>query len=179
MTNPGPGGGVTVGWLAATTTATDQATTPGDPLGVAEAEPGLSIEVAEATIQRVFGVGMALAACANRVDQRTASRLEHAIEELDQVIRDLRTDIFDRLRPGPMTAIGESQLPKGAAKAIAADLQQLAADVKDLSGCDRAGAHLAGEDARWALCRAGVARGEAESAATALAGADTQQGAGP
>jgi len=169
--------GVSAGRPAATTTATDPAVIAACPV---DAEPGVSVEVAEATIQRLFGVGMTLASCANRVDQPAAARLVHAIGELDHIIRELRTAIFDRLRSSPPTPAGESEQPRCGAEAIAADLQQLAAALNGLSARDHGVAHLAAvEDARWAICRAGVALREADAAAAAFAGPDARQGAAP
>jgi signal transduction histidine kinase len=48
-------------------------------------------------IHRIFAAGLDLQAAVGLIgDQRVASKIRHAIDELDQAIRDIRDTIFDR-----------------------------------------------------------------------------------
>ncbi len=69
-------------------------------LGLLEERERIAKELHDGIIQSLFAVGMGLQAAALRdANPDTGARLEHAIEELDRVILDLRNYIFG-LRPG-------------------------------------------------------------------------------
>jgi len=69
-------------------------------LGLMEERERIARELHDGIIQSLFAVGMGLQAAALRSpDADTSGRLEHAVEELDRVILDLRNYIFG-LRPG-------------------------------------------------------------------------------
>ena len=69
-------------------------------LGLMEERERIAKELHDGIIQSLFAVGMGLQAAALRSpDADTSARLEHAVEELDRVILDLRNYIFG-LRPG-------------------------------------------------------------------------------
>jgi signal transduction histidine kinase len=54
-------------------------------------------EVNDVVIHRIFAAGLDLQAALGLIgDQRAASKICHAIDELDQAIRDVRDTIFDR-----------------------------------------------------------------------------------
>jgi len=51
----------------------------------------------DVVIHRIFAAGLDLQAAVGLIgDQRVASKICHAIDELDQAIRDIRDTIFDR-----------------------------------------------------------------------------------
>ena len=51
----------------------------------------------DVVIHRIFAAGLDLQAAVGLIgDQRVASKIRHAIDELDQAIRDIRDTIFDR-----------------------------------------------------------------------------------
>jgi signal transduction histidine kinase len=53
-------------------------------------------ELNDVVIQRIFAAGLALQATLGLIgDQRGTSKICHAIDELDQAIRDIRDTIFD------------------------------------------------------------------------------------
>lgn len=56
----------------------------------------IAIDLHDHVIQRLFGVGLALDGIQSRVNPpELARRVNHQIDELDQIIRDIRTVIFD------------------------------------------------------------------------------------
>jgi signal transduction histidine kinase len=51
----------------------------------------------DAVVRRIFAAGLDLQAALGLIgDQRVASKIYHAIDELDHAIRDIRDTIFDR-----------------------------------------------------------------------------------
>lgn len=69
-------------------------------LGLMEERERIAKELHDGIIQSLFAVGMSLQATALMSGSNdVSSRIEHAVEELDHVIRDLRNYIFG-LRPG-------------------------------------------------------------------------------
>ena len=64
---------------------------------LAEDHDRISREVNDVVIHRIFAAGLDLQAALGLIgDQRAASKICHAIDELDQAIRDVRDTIFDR-----------------------------------------------------------------------------------
>ena len=60
-------------------------------------------ELHDRVIQRIFATGISLQSTQNRTsDSRVAARLGQAVEELDQIIRELRTSVFE-LHQSPST----------------------------------------------------------------------------
>jgi signal transduction histidine kinase len=58
----------------------------------------IALDLNDVVVRRLFATGLDLyAALALMGDQRAAGKIDHAIEELDQAIRDIRDTIFDRL----------------------------------------------------------------------------------
>jgi signal transduction histidine kinase len=54
-------------------------------------------EMNDVVIHRIFAAGLDLQAALGLIgDQRAASKICHAIDELDQAVRDIRDTIFDR-----------------------------------------------------------------------------------
>jgi signal transduction histidine kinase len=54
-------------------------------------------EMNDVVIHRIFAAGLDLQAALGQIgDQRAASKICHAIDELDQAVRDIRDTIFDR-----------------------------------------------------------------------------------
>ena len=69
-------------------------------LGLMEERERIAKELHDGVIQSLFAVGMSLQGTAIMAGSgEMSTRIEHAVEELDQVIRDLRNYIFG-LRPG-------------------------------------------------------------------------------
>lgn len=60
-------------------------------------EPGDAAAIADAlsvVVHRLFGVGLGLQALTSRADDVTAQRLQHTLDELDSLIRDVRSAAF-------------------------------------------------------------------------------------
>ena len=58
----------------------------------------------DVVVRRIFAAGLDLQAALGLIgDHRGASKIWHAIDELDQAVRDIRDTIFDcsRATPGP------------------------------------------------------------------------------
>jgi hypothetical protein len=60
------------------------------PTGSGPDHPDLSIEVADNVIKQLFASGVGLAACADMVPGPAAHRLVRVIDDLDDIILDLR-----------------------------------------------------------------------------------------
>ena len=89
-------------------------------LAVLEDRERIAKELHDGVIQALFAVGMGLQGAAlMSADENLAARLEGAVEEIDRVIRDLRTYIFG-LRPG---VLADRQLDE-ALRAMAEEFQQ-------------------------------------------------------
>jgi len=57
----------------------------------------IPLEMNDVVIHRIFAAGLDLRAALGLIgDRREASKICHAIDELDQAIRDIRDTIFDR-----------------------------------------------------------------------------------
>ena len=78
-------------------------------------ESGVSTEVVETTIQRLFGVGMTLAFC---VDHWDPARLGEAVDEIDHTIRELRIAAFAELRPVAPPSAAVDGRPDGDAQSL-------------------------------------------------------------
>jgi hypothetical protein len=55
---------------------------------------GMNVDLASAVIHRVFGIGLALESAAGLADGPAAARLRYATDQLDDLIRDIRTMVF-------------------------------------------------------------------------------------
>ncbi len=71
---------------------------PAEPVVTVAANSGT--RVAEVVVQRVFDVGLSLAAASSLLDGPAATRVQQAIDDLDDLIRDVRTVTFGGLPPG-------------------------------------------------------------------------------
>ncbi len=92
-------------------------------LGLMEERERIAKELHDGIIQSLFAVGMSLQGTALMTkDVEMASRIEHAVDELDGVIRDLRNYIFG-LRPG---ILADRQLEQA--------LRELAREVESRGG---------------------------------------------
>jgi hypothetical protein len=58
------------------------------------------VDVATFLVHRLSGVGLALESASGLADGPVAARLQHAVDELDAVIRDIRTAAFGSRTPG-------------------------------------------------------------------------------
>lgn len=98
-------------------------------LGLMEERERIAKELHDGVIQSLFAVGMSLQGTAIMAGSgEMSTRIEHAVEELDQVIRDLRNYIFG-LRPG---ILADRQLDQ-ALRVLGEELQSrsdLAVDVR-------------------------------------------------
>lgn len=63
-------------------------------LGRAGARAGASADIAVGLVHRMFGIGLTLESAAGLADGPVRSRLYRAVDELDAVIRELRTGLF-------------------------------------------------------------------------------------
>jgi two-component system sensor histidine kinase DevS len=73
-------------------------------LAVLEERERIGMDLHDGTIQSIYGVGLSLENILhmlNDAETQTKSRLKHAIDDLNQIIRDIRTYILD-LRPRQM-----------------------------------------------------------------------------
>jgi two-component system sensor histidine kinase DevS len=74
-------------------------------LAVLEERERIGMDLHDGTIQSIYGVGLSLENILhmlNDAETQTKSRLKHAIDDLNQIIRDIRTYILD-LRPRQMS----------------------------------------------------------------------------
>jgi len=62
---------------------------------------GITVDLASMLVHRMFGVGLALESVAGLADGPAAARLQRAINELDDLIRDIRAAVF-QARQFPM-----------------------------------------------------------------------------
>ena len=58
------------------------------------------MDVVDLMVHRMFGIGLVLEAASGLADGPVAARLQHAVDELDAVIRDVRTAAFGSGTPG-------------------------------------------------------------------------------
>jgi len=58
------------------------------------------MDVVALVVHRLFGIGLVLESASGLVDGPVAARLQHAVDELDAVIRDVRTAAFRSGPPG-------------------------------------------------------------------------------
>ena len=72
--------------------------TPG-PAPAPAASLNARLNLAETTVHRLFGVGLILQSVAGQAHGAVAERLKRAADELDDVIRDVRTAVFETRRP--------------------------------------------------------------------------------
>lgn len=56
---------------------------------------GMTVDLASALVHRIFGIGLALESVAGLADGPAAARLQRAIGELDDLIRDIRSAVFE------------------------------------------------------------------------------------
>lgn len=118
-------------------------------MGVMEERERIARELHDGIIQSLFAVGMSLQGTALRSgNSETSNHIEHAVEELDGVIRDLRNYIFG-LRPGiladrelaralqelsdDMQARSRAKVDVGIDDALAARLTNRATDIVQLT----------------------------------------------
>ena len=71
-------------------------------LQMAEERDRIARDLHDLVIQRVFGAGMRLSSMLPAVEGSTAERLREVVHELDSVISDIRTTIFDLQTAGTM-----------------------------------------------------------------------------
>jgi GGDEF domain-containing protein len=71
---------------------------PDQPARAVGTDPGL--DLAEMAVHRLFGVGRTVQAAADLVHGPAAERVQQAVDELDAIIRDIRTAAFERRHPG-------------------------------------------------------------------------------
>lgn len=62
---------------------------------------GMSAELTEAVVQRIFRAGLLLTSAASLLDGPAADRVLHAVNELDDLIRDIRDEVFRAAPPDP------------------------------------------------------------------------------
>jgi signal transduction histidine kinase len=141
-------------------------------LAVLEDRERIARELHDGAIQALFAVGMSLQGSALLSgDATVASRIERAVDELDQVIRDLRNYIFG-LRPGVLAdrrldqalrrVVGEFEAASGVTAvadvdpAVAAELSGRAAD--DLVQMTREALSNVARHAQAATCRVSLRR---------------------
>nr|WP_184948277.1 GAF domain-containing protein [Planomonospora venezuelensis] len=71
-------------------------------LGLLEDRDRIAKDLHDVVIQRLFAVAMTLMSMVKRVDDPTAAgRLQHAVDELDQTIKEIRSTIFALQAPPP------------------------------------------------------------------------------
>lgn len=58
-------------------------------------------ELADTLVHRIFGVGLALQSAANLADGTVAERLNRTLDELDAIIREVRTATFREASQSP------------------------------------------------------------------------------
>jgi hypothetical protein len=68
-----------------------------DPDTVAAARSGISRDLATIVIHRIFGAALILESAASLVGDMASSRLQHAVAELDALIRDVRMAVIEPL----------------------------------------------------------------------------------
>lgn len=133
-------------------------TSPGDAGAADGGERCLTVREVDAIVQRLFAVGMSLAPAAAALEDRARARTVEAIDELDEVVRELRLAVFDRLMSAAREG-GESGHLGGETEApVSLGLTALRLD-------GAATTTVAYEDAVRALCRADVAVPEARTTA--------------
>jgi GGDEF domain-containing protein len=73
--------------------------------GAVDAASGIDmrIELTTGVIRRISGVALTLASAASLVDGPAAARVHGAVDELDALIRDIRSSVFELLIPPPVT----------------------------------------------------------------------------
>ena len=73
----------------------------------------------DVVVRRIFAAGLDLQAALGLIgDHRAASKIWHAIDELDQAIRDIRNTIFDWQQGHTPRAHGRSSIGKAARQAM-------------------------------------------------------------
>jgi PAS domain S-box-containing protein len=78
----------------------------------------------DTVIQRLFGIGLGLQSLMTTVDESTGARLEQAIDDLDDTIRELRSAIFSL----------QSTVPKDPPAGIRAQVVELVTDIGNDAG---------------------------------------------
>lgn len=63
-------------------------------LHVAEERERIARDLHDTVLQRLFGLGLELQALGLRMEPVLTERVEHAVDELDRIIRDIRTTVF-------------------------------------------------------------------------------------
>jgi PAS domain S-box-containing protein len=63
-------------------------------LTLADERERIARDLHDTVLQRLFGLGLELQAVGMRADPLTADRLEAAVDEIDRIIRDIRTSVF-------------------------------------------------------------------------------------
>ena len=97
-------------------------------LGLMDERERIAKELHDGIIQSLFAVGMSLQGTALMAQDRDmGARIEHAVEELDRVIRDLRNYIFG-LRPG---ILADRQLDQ-ALRALGKDMEEHSREAVDV-----------------------------------------------
>jgi signal transduction histidine kinase len=82
------------GWVPAGTVAADSAELTRH---LTEDPDRIARDLNDVVVHRIFAAGLDLQAALGLIgDQRGGSKICHAIDELDQAIRDIRDTIFDR-----------------------------------------------------------------------------------
>jgi signal transduction histidine kinase len=81
--------------------------TADDALALADERERIARDLHDTVLQRLFGLGLELQATAMRSDGASAERLESAVDEIDRIIRDIRTSVFTLGASGRQGSFGQ------------------------------------------------------------------------
>jgi len=98
-----------------------------------DSAPSLPIEIVDNVVFQLFAVSLTLASCLAIVGDAAGGRLEQAINELDQVIRDTRIAVFNQSHVDLRTAIGPSGAEALEIDAIVESLRAAANQIYDVA----------------------------------------------
>jgi hypothetical protein len=84
----------------------------GDPLAQASSRPAphtaISADIAMAVVYRIFEAGLALESAASLLDPPMVTSVLRILDDLDQLVRDIRNEVF-RLQARPMPLAPEEE----------------------------------------------------------------------
>jgi signal transduction histidine kinase len=78
-----------------------------DLLTLAQERERIARDLHDTVLQRLFGLGMELQATAMRAEQGVGERLERAVDEIDRIIREIRTAVFTLGSAGREGSLGQ------------------------------------------------------------------------
>ena len=81
--------------------------TTSDLLTVADERERIARDLHDTVLQRLFGLGLELQAAAIRAPADLAERIEHSVDEIDRIIREIRTAVFTLGSAGRTGSLGQ------------------------------------------------------------------------